>query len=453
MKFFFFTEFGEIADLAIYLQDVEGHEVAFHVANKDYDKIADGILTHGDDWYRYMGKEYVWVFDSCSFGDLQEWLREKGESVFGGCTEGDRLENDRQAGQEWFAEAGFDQVESKNFKDFEAASQFVKANSDRRWILKQNGSAPKSLSHMGKFNDGSDMLYHLDELKKRWNEAQFGPVDFDLMEVVEGLEVAASAFFNGSDWMRDSAGKVCGFLNFEEKKEADGNTGETTGEMGTTFWGCTEENELFREMICRPAIKSRLRKIGFRGVFDINCIVTDEGKIVALEPTCRFGVPSTAYEFCEAMESGAGTLIEAVAKGQSKPVALSEGWGMVMVVAAKPFPIEADVDDESTSIGERLWILKDGEPVDEFDSDQKKHIHLYNFKKDEEGYKVATKSGYLLTVTAKGDEIAKVREGLIEYIKDNILIAGQKYRTDIGKRVEEYESSTELHGDGKADGA
>jgi len=443
LKFIFYTEFGEIADLAIHLQDVEGHEVVFHVANKDYDKIADGILIHVDDWYRYMGKGYVWVFDSCSFGDLQEWLREKGESVFGGCTEGDRLENDRQAGQDWFAEAGFDQVESKNFKDFESASQFVKANSGRRWILKQNGNAPKSLSHMGKFDDGSDMLYHLDELKKKWNESHFGPIDFDIMEVVEGLEVAASAFFNGSDWMRDAQGKVTGFLNFEEKKEADGNTGETTGEMGTTFWGCTEENELFREMICRPAIKARLKKIGFRGVFDINFIVTDEGKIVALEPTCRFGVPSTAYEFCEAMESGAGKLIEAVAKGQNRPVPLFQGWGMVIVVAAKPFPVEADVDDEATSIGERLWILKDGKPVDEFDSDQKKHVHLYNFKKDEEGYKVATKSGYLLTVTATGEEIAKVREGLIEYIKDNLLIAGQKYRSDIGKRVEEYEDSTE----------
>ena len=443
MKFIFYTEFGEIADLAIHLQDVEGHEVVFHVADKDYRVIADGILTHVDDWYRYMGKGYVWVFDSCSFGDLQEWLREKGESVFGGCSEGDRLENDRQAGQEWFKEAGFDQVESHNFKDFDKAREFVESNTDRRWILKQNGSAPKSLSHMGKFDDGSDMLYHLDELKKRWNEAQYGPIDFDLMEVVEGLEVAASAFFNGSDWMRDAQGKVTGFLNFEEKKEADGNTGETTGEMGTTFWGCTEENELFREMICRPAIKARLKKIGFRGVFDINCIVTDEGKIVALEPTCRFGVPATAYEFCEAMDSGAGKLIEAVAKGQSKPVALFHGWGMVMVIAAKPFPVEADVDDEATSIGERLWVLKDGEPVDEFDSEQKKHIHLYNFKRDDEGYKVATKSGYLLTVTATGEEIAKVREGLVEYIKENMMLAGMKYRSDIGKRVEEYEADTE----------
>jgi hypothetical protein len=46
-------------------------------------------------------------------------------------------------------------------------------------------------------------------------------------------------------------------------------------------------------------------------------------------------------------------------------------------------------------------------------------------------------------VTATGEEIAKVRDGLIDYIKDNLLIAGQKYRSDIGKRVEEYEDSTE----------
>jgi phosphoribosylamine-glycine ligase len=451
MKFLFYSEFGEIADLAMTLVD-EGHEVLFHVASKDYEKIADGILTHIEDWYRYMGKGYVWVFDSCSFGDFQDWLREKGEAVFGGCAEGDRLENDRQAGQDWFADAGFDMVESHNFTDFAEAGEFITANTDRRWILKQNGSAPKSLSHMGKFDDGSDMIYHLDELKKRWNEAQFGPVDFDLMEVVEGLEVAASALFNGSDWMRDEDGKVVGFLNFEEKKEADGGTGETTGEMGTTFYGCNEDNELFREIICRPAIKARLRKIGFHGVFDINCIVTDEGKIVALEPTCRLGVPSTAYEFCEAME-GVGRVMEAVAKGQKRPVALWRNWGMVVVVVAKPFPLEADVEDEATSIGERLWILKDGKPVDELDSVQKKHIHLYNFKRDDEGYKVATKSGYLLTVTATGEDIASIREGLIEYIKDNLLIAGQKYRSDVGKRVEEYESSTELHGDGKADGA
>jgi phosphoribosylamine-glycine ligase len=443
MKFLLFSQFGEIADLGLYLQNVEQHEVLFYIEDKDNRGIADGMLEHITDWYRYIGRGWTWCFDSCCYGDLQDWLRDKGEAVFGGCAEGDELENDRQLGQQWFEDAGFDQVESHDFTDFDDAHEFVEANADRRWILKQSGDAPKSLSHMGKFDDGSDMLYHLDELQKRWNVAEFGPIDFDLMEVVEGLEVAASAFFNGSDWMRDAEGKVVGYLNFEEKKEADGGTGETCGEMGTTFWGCNEDNELFREIICRPKIAAKLKSIGFRGIFDINCIVTDEGSIVALEPTCRFGIPATSYEFCEGIDSGVGKLIDATARGKQQPVAIYQGWGMVMCVVAKPFPLEADVDDEATSIGERLWVLRDGKPVDDFDSDQKAHIHLYNFKHDDEGYKVATKNGYLMTVTAIGTDIAAIRDYLIEYIKGNILISGMKYRTDIGKRVEEYEDSTE----------
>jgi phosphoribosylamine-glycine ligase len=105
------------------------------------------------------------------------------------------------------------------------------------------------------------------------------------------------------------------------------------------------------------------------------------------------------------------------------------------------------VDDEATSIGERLWILKDGNPVGEFDADQKKHIHTYNLKKDDEGLKVATKSGYILTITAKGESISKIRDEILEYIPKNILLSGMKYRTDIGKRVEEYEAETEREGE------
>src|ERR1700733_15021154 len=98
---------------------------------------------------------------------------------------------------------GFKQPESHNFTDIDEAIDFVKENKDTRYILKQNGDAPKHLNHMGKFKGNEDMIYHLEELKKGWNESQYGSFDCDLMEVVEGVEVAASAFFNGHDWLRD----------------------------------------------------------------------------------------------------------------------------------------------------------------------------------------------------------------------------------------------------------
>ena len=325
-------------------------------------------------------------------------------------------------------------------------------HSDTLWILKQNNDAPKALSHKGQFETNEDMIFHLEELKKHWNEAEFGQFDCDLMEVVEGMEVAASAFFNGEQFLKNSAGKVVGYLNFEEKKEADGGTGETCGEMGTTFVGVDEDNELFQNILLRPAIAERLRAIGFRGVFDINCICADDGRLVALEPTCRPGVPATSYEMMEGMASPVGELLSAMAKGINRKIEIHMGLGMVMCVVAKPFPLEADVEDDATSMGERLWILENGQPIEDFTADQRKHIHLYNFKlktNEESGetyYSVPTKSGYLYTVTGRGEYISTLRDSLIHYIKQNTFVPGMKWRSDIGKRVEEFEYEQEYAG-------
>lgn len=445
MKFIIFSEYGELLDLAMHLRFVEKQDVLMYISEKDYQKIGDGIIDKvtNNEIYDYIGKGYIWVIDGCGNGRFQDYLREQGEPVFGGSEVGDKLENQRQLNQKWFKDAGFKQPYSQNFKNFEEAIKFIGKNKFQRWILKQNGDAPKSLNYMGKLGDSVDMLHHLNELKTSWNEQEYGKVDFDLMEVVEGLEVAASVFFNGKDYLKNKEGKVVGFLNFEEKKEVDGNLGETTGEMGTTFIGVTEDNPLFKDIIMKPKIIEVLRKSKFRGVFDINCIKTKD-TVVALEPTCRPGIPATSYEFIEGLDSSTSSMIEAVAKGMDTPVEVVQGVGMVMVIAAKPYPIEVDLSNDATSVGEKLWILRNKKDVKDFSPDQLKHIHLENFEKttDEKSkeiaYKVATKNGYLLTITGKGKTISDVRASLIQYIKGNIFIAGMKYRTDIGERVEEY---------------
>jgi phosphoribosylamine-glycine ligase len=286
------------------------------------------------------------------------------------------------------------------------------------------------------------MLAHLWDLERGWSVQEFGPVDFDLMEVVDGFEVAASAFFNGKEFLKDETGKVAGFLNFEEKKEANGGTGETCGEMGTTFIQATEENKLFRSILLRPHILDGLRRLNFRGVFDINCIQGANG-LTALEPTCRLGFPSTSYEFIEGMENPAEVL-QGVANGEDTIVRLVPGIGMVMCLVAKPFPLEADVEKEATSQGERLWVLENGLPVSDFSDVQRKHTHLYNFCREvdqetgEQSYRVATKNGYLLNVTGTGKKISECRSRLIKYIKENLYVSGMKYRTDIGARVEAH---------------
>ncbi len=422
------SEYAEILDLAMHLKDAK------------YKKIGDGLVEKTDDWHEYMDQGCIFVFDGCSKGRLQDWLRAKGEYVFGGSEKGDELENDRQKGQALFKKAGFFQPPSKNFTDLDAAIAFVKANKEKRWVLKQNGDAPKSLNHMGKFKHSVDMLSHLEDLKSEWNEEEHGKFNCDLMEVVEGTEVAASAFWNGHDWMRDTEGRVVGYLNCEEKREIAGGLGETTGEMGTTFLGVNEDNALFKDILLRPAIESWLKTSGFRGVFDINGSQTKRG-YVAFEPTMRFGVPATSYEFLEGLDSKTGDLIAAVAKGEDEIVRVHQGLGMVMVVAARPFPVEAHLGKEDTSIGEKLWLLDKGEPSQAlFKAPRYDHIHLENFFLDEDSddIKVVTDSGYLLTVTMRGDSVESLQTRTIDYIKSNMYISGMKWRDDIGSRCKAF---------------
>lgn len=437
-RFFVMSTFGELHDVAIQLQE-EGEEVLLYVPDNDYKCIGDGIVPKAENWHEYLNQEYIFVIDGCENASLQDWLRKHGESVVGTNVEMSKYENDRQLGQKLFKEAGFEQSESHNFKDLEEAISFVKENNTKRWILKQNGDLPKHLNHMGKFKDGSDMLFHLEELKKSWKINEWGPVDFDLMEIVVGMEMAASAFFNGHDWLRNSEGKVVGFLNQEYKKQSDGDLGETTGEMGTVFIGVTEDDDDFSDMLLRPEVVAKLKETKYHGVFDINGCITEERGFVAFEPTSRFGVPASSYEFIEGLDMSTADLLEYMAKGIDKPISIHEDIGIVSVVVAKPFPIEADVDDESTSLGQKLWILNGKKPAKDFTKEQKKHIHLENFKRDEDGnYRVASKSGYLLTVTGRGDSVERARDEVLEYIKNNIYISGMIFRQDLGRNIGDF---------------
>lgn len=443
-KFYVRSYYGEILDIALTLQDVEGHEVVFDVVDRKHHRIGDGMVKKDSKWWDYANGEWVFIIDSCEEADFSDHLRHHrlGVPVFGTTVLAAEYESDRQAGQRLFREAGYYQPKSANFHDFDSALDFVTKNPGKVWVFKQNGTAPKSINHMGKFDGGEDMIFHIQSLKKRWTETAFGPIDFDLMEKVTGLECAASAYFNSSDYMRDERGDVACFLNFEEKKEATGGMGETCGEMGTLFYGTTTgRSRLAANILLRPALVDALASAGMRGVVDFNCILTKDG-LVGLEPTCRIGIPTASYIHCVATQD-IGRVFSACARGHKEPVTVTPGFGMVMVVASKPFPAEPDlmfVDDEATSIGEKLWILNGkGKPQKDFTFEQRQRIHPENFYKDDEGnYKVATKDGYLLTVTGQGHSIHTVRDELIQYINDNLYISGMKYRVDIGSRVEDY---------------
>lgn len=435
-KYFIYSEFGEALDIGLKLQE-EGNEVLWHVENADYHKIGENMLHAAKHWYRHLGMGYTWYVDGTSTGKFQDWLRSKGEFVFGSSDKGAKLEENRQAGQQLFKRMGLYVPFSQNFKDLTAPLDFVKKHRDKKYILKQN-VGPKSINHKTKFDGAEDMIFHLEELKSKWNKAEWGDFDADLMEQVEGTEIAVSAFFNGKNFLKGTDGKIAAFINLEHKKAYDKNLGPTCGEAGTVFITANSDNKLVKQLLENKALIDVLRKVEFRGVFDINGCLTKKG-YVGFETTMRPGVPSSSWEFLSGagLAMKTGDMIDIVAKGLDKPLKLTPGVGIVIVVSAPPYPLEASIEKEATSLDQRLWIFKDKKIQKDFDVEQRNHIHLENFYKDEAGnYRVATKNGYMYVVSMGGKNIKEAREKCMKYIKDNTYLTDFAWRTDIG---EEYE--------------
>jgi len=132
-----------------------------------HSKIGDGLVEKDSNWWEYLDSSWTFLIDGCERGRMQDYHRTAcGCAVFGGSERGNVLENDRRQGQQIFKDAGIRQPQSVNFTNIDDAIAFVQENRDRLWILKQNGDAPKSLNHKGHFEDNTDLLWHLESLKK-----------------------------------------------------------------------------------------------------------------------------------------------------------------------------------------------------------------------------------------------------------------------------------------------
>ena len=104
-RFLFISKYGLIHDLAWEVKK-EGQEVLYHIALKSERDVADGFVEKVDKWEECKDWADVIVFDDCEFGSLADKLRAEGKTVIGGTPYTDKLEMDRDFGQEEMKAAG-----------------------------------------------------------------------------------------------------------------------------------------------------------------------------------------------------------------------------------------------------------------------------------------------------------------------------------------------------------
>ncbi len=407
------------ASLCVRLQR-EGNAVCAFVSNPLCQQILDGFIdkvSSLDDGLAWVGRDGLIVVDDVGFGELQDRLRADGYAVVGGSAGGDLLENDRLFCQRVLADHGIRTVPIHYFNHRDDAIDFVKSNPGR-WVLKQNGQSDKTFCYVGKLADGSDVL---DLLEYYGRKAPGDTCHFILQQQIDGVEIGVGRYFNGNDWL----GPV--ELNIEHKNLFPGGIGPKTYEMGTLMWyDPSEENRLFQEVLAPLA--PYLRTINFRGDFEINCIVNEQGAF-PLEATSRFGYPAVQLQ-TEFHCSPWVDFLNAVARGEQYQLDWQSGYGIVVLIALPPFPFYQHIEQERPLPPGLQIHFRETQDAEEW-----RHYHPEEVTVENNGegeiWRTCSDTGYVMHVSSLGATVEEARDQVYRRI-NNIVIPKMFYRSDIG---------------------
>ncbi|MDD5417679.1 MAG: phosphoribosylamine--glycine ligase [Candidatus Nanoarchaeia archaeon] len=406
-KFIFISNESLSGDVAWQLKK-EGHEVKIFIESKSDIDVYEGFLDKVENWEEHIGWADVIVFDDVGFGKKAEELRAQGKLVVGGSIYTDRLEDNREFGQDEMKRVGMTILPHWDFANFDSAIEFIK-NNPSKYVFKPSGtisSDMKGILFLGEEDDGKDLVQILEQNKKTWAKKIKA---FQLQKRALGVEIAVGAFFNGEDFIYPIN------INFEHKKLFPGDIGPYTGEMGTLmFW--SKPNILFKYTLQK--MKDELAKSGYVGYIDINCIVNSKG-IYPLEFTSRFGYPTISIQM-EGINMSVGDMLYKLANKEKFDIKTKNGFQIGVVVAVPPFPY----DDKK-----EMYVYKDLSIL--FRKPTYDGVRLGDVKLVNGIWSIAGDSGYVIVITGSGSTVENARKQTYMRLK-NIMLQNMYYRNDIG---------------------
>jgi phosphoribosylamine---glycine ligase len=409
LKFLFVSKWGESLDIA-YATHLEGNKVKFYVDYKPCKEIGEGFVPKVKHWEKHTDWADVIIFDYTGYGEIASVLRANGKNVIGSTEYTDRLEVDRNFGQQELKKHKVKIIPYKEFSSFEEAILFVESNPDR-YVIKPCGEGQdyKQLLFVGKEENGEDVIRMLRAYEKTW-KAQM--TSFQIQKRVSGVEISVAAFFNGKQFLKPVN------ITFEHKKLFPKELGVSTGEMGTSmFW--VDDNPIFDATLKK--LESTLAKDNFVGHIDINCIVNGNG-IYPLEFTSRFGFPQIFIQRAGINEP-IGQFLYKVASGKNFKINTRKGFQVGAYMVVPPFPYTDPKTFKSFS-KDSIVVLK---------KNMKEGLHPMHVKSVNGEWVITGDSGIAIAVSGTGTTMKEAQKSMYNRI-NNVLINHAYYRTDIGDR-------------------
>ncbi len=378
---------------------LEGHHVDVWIKVERYRRGLVGIVSHVGDWRPSLRNCDLVICDMVGVGGLGDALKQSGKPVIGANEYVDRVELDRALGMEMFQRAGIDIPETLSFRD--KAEIELPEPWGSGWVIKPSGN--KSTCQT--------MVVKEQELWEHCVSKIPEGCPLIVQRIIDGVEVSTEGWFNGRDWVRPFN------HTFEEKRFLNGNLGVNTGCMGNVVLAA-EGNRLTKATVER--VGPFLKMVGYRGPFDINCIVTEQAAF-GLEATGRIGYDAIEA-LAELLDEPLGDLLFEVAAGTKRTMALDEDRAIAVRLSIPPWPVRNP--DQSAY----------GEPVLGIEPEILPHIFLCDVYKDGERYLTAGGDGVLLKATARSPNLSLARKRVYRLL-DGIQVSSKQYRTDIGERV------------------
>ncbi|RYZ12316.1 MAG: phosphoribosylamine--glycine ligase [Comamonadaceae bacterium] len=414
---------GETCDLGdmYWRLQAAGHEVRVFIESSASHDVFAGMVERCEDWrseldwVRAGGDDAMLLFESAVKGQWQDALRREGFQVVGGSAYGDRLEDDREFGQQALRHAGLRTARSHGFTDYRAALAFLEATPGR-YVFKNNGAnSLRTRNYIGELDGAADMIAFLNLQQIHQTHAP-EPVDFVLMEFVEGVEVGVGAYFDGREFLRPV------LLDWEHKRFFPGDLGELTGEMGTII-SYRGAEKLFERTLAGMA--EPLRDAGHHGYVNLNLIVNAHG-IWPLEFTSRFGYPG--FAICEALhvDPWDRILLAMLGRTDRRPIATREGFACGVVLTVPPFPYSYGYEE-----------ISKGAPIcfrEGTTRAQKDAVHFGEVASIQDHLVASGCTGYIGVATGSGPDIAAAQAEALAVARQ-VVVPNMRYRTDIGDRV------------------
>jgi phosphoribosylamine--glycine ligase len=303
-------------------------------------------------------------------------------------------------------QAGINVPHYEEFTDLDQAKALIK-KTGKRYVYKPNGGQSQDAAATYVSKSAEDMLGYIDKV---YALSKGSP--FILQEFIKGIECSVEGWFNGEEF-------YCLNATIEEKKFMNDNIGPNTGCSGNLVFLLNNHAKIFRDGLYKA--KEVLKDMGFRGMIDLNTILT-EGNLYGLEWTPRFGYDASSTFAC--MYSGDyGDLLYKIASGSIPDESFRASFGVSTRITIPPYPTEIKIPSHN------------GIPVEGINPEDKEQIlntYLYDIRLEKEKFVTNGITGLIACPIEVSSE-PEIAYAKLKKSVEQIEIPDAQYRTDIEK--------------------